>query len=204
MLKNAIINTKEQRNNTSRIKDYKQNYSQESEVKFNKKNNQIKEELNSTNCFIDENLSKRRQISDEYLFNFFQKKNLNKIIIIKNYKIKKNKNTSKIGKDRYIKEKQKYIFHKSEFNINKDNFPLKKHSSKFISNNIKNDKKYYESKENEKNIFQKIIDKVKKDKKNKKKFIINKALKNKRREELLYEVNTSGNFIKSIEKKTKN
>ena len=58
MSKSAIINTKVQKNNTSRLKNNKQNSSKESngsKVKFNKENNKKKQGLSPTNCFIDEN-----------------------------------------------------------------------------------------------------------------------------------------------------
>ena len=83
-----------QKNNTSRLKNNRQNSSKESNeinVKFNKENNKIKERLSPKNFFIDENRSEQRQISDEYLVNFSLKENLNKIKIIKNNKIKKKK-----------------------------------------------------------------------------------------------------------------
>jgi len=113
MLKSVIFYSKSQKKSTSRLKNNRVNSIKESneyKVEFNKENNKVKEVLSLKDCFIKKSVSKQRQASNEVTLNFPQKENLNKLKVIKNNKIQKNKNTSKIGKDQ-LKKKKKYIFH---------------------------------------------------------------------------------------------
>ena len=203
MSKRSITFKKVKKKNNSKIELKKQNSkdTKDCRVNYNKENNKIKEGLNSTNFFIDEIRSKSSQTTGEYIFNFSQRENLNKIKAIKHNKIKKNKNTPKIGKDRI---KNFYFSEKSRFITNKNCFSLKNKTIKFIRNNNKSDKKYYKPKKNEKITYQKIIYKDNQEKD--KKFTINKTLENKRIAKILYEINTSENkcFFKFNEKKSKN
>ena len=111
MLKSVIFYSKVQKNSTSGLKNNRVNSTKESnecKVEFNKENNMVKEVLSLKDCFIKESQSKPRQASNEVTLNFPQKENLNKFKVIKNNKIQKNKNTSKIGKDQ-LKKKKKSI-----------------------------------------------------------------------------------------------
>ena len=113
MLKCSIIHSKLQKKKASRLKREKKNStkdSNESKIIFNKENNKMKKELNSKNCLINESQLKPRQTTDEFIFKFSQKENLNKIKMIKNDKINDKKTTSKTAKD-HFKKKKKYIFH---------------------------------------------------------------------------------------------
>ena len=97
---------------TSTLKNNSENSTKESSEfteKYIKENNKINEELSLKDFLKNESQSKHRQASDEFLFNLEQKENLNRIKVIKNNKIQKNKNTSKIVKDQYKKKKKKYI-----------------------------------------------------------------------------------------------
>ena len=114
MLKSVIFYSKVQKNSTSRLKKNIENSTKESneyKVELNKENNKAKEVLSLKDCFIKKSVSKQRRASNEVTLNFPQKENLNKFKVIKNKKIQKNKNTSKIGKDQLKKKKKKYIFH---------------------------------------------------------------------------------------------